>query len=273
MKKIITLVTDFGNCDSFVASMKGVILSQNQDAEIIDVTHQLNPFDLKQTAFLVSNYYKYFPNDTIHVIVVDPGVGSERRPLIVKTKKYIFIAPDNGILTYIYESSQIEDIINISITNDRFFNGAISRTFHGRDIFVKTAAWLSLGVKPCEMGHPIDDMITLTLPRAKAICNKLIGEIIYIDGFGNSITNINEELFEKKVEMGDNYKIFFKDIIIDKISNSYSMIKKGSYGAIFSSEGYLELFSNQGNFAKDKNTFIGNKITIQYKEKKGNDKT
>lgn len=263
MKKIITLVTDFGNCDSFVGSMKGVILSKNQDAEIIDITHQLSHFDIKQTAFLVSNYYNYFPNGTIHVVVVDPGVGSKRRPIILKTEKYIFIAPDNGILTYIYESSQIEDIINIDITNDHFFDGPISNTFHGRDIFAKTAAWLSLGVLPHEMGYPINDMIKLSIPKAKATDTKIMGEIIYIDGFGNSITNINKELFEKKVKMRDNYKLFFKDVIIDKISNSYSEIKKGSFGAIFSSEGYIELFSNQGNFAKDKDVNIGNTITIQ----------
>lgn len=264
MKKIITLVTDFGNSDFFVASMKGVILNQNHEVQIIDVTHQINAFDLAQTAFLVSNYYKFFPDGTIHVVVVDPGVGSNRRPIIVKTEKYFFIAPDNGILSYIYETSEIEYVIHINIKNHRFFNNYISRTFHGRDVFAKSAAWLSLGLDPREMGNTIDDIKKLKLPKAKMTDNKLIGEIIYIDAFGNSITNINEELFAKKVSKG--FNLHFKDIIIEKISDSYSEIQKDSFGAIFSSEGYLEIFSNQGNFAKNKNVKLGDPITIQRKE-------
>ncbi|MGA1825782.1 MAG: S-adenosyl-l-methionine hydroxide adenosyltransferase family protein [bacterium] len=261
MEKIITLVTDFGMIDPFVASMKGVILEINKEAQIIDVTHQINPFDLHRAAFLVSNYYKFFPEGTIHVLVVDPGVGSDRRALIVKSEKYFFIAPDNGILSYIYNCENIEYSIAIDMEKDCYFKKKVSATFHGRDIFAPVAARLSLGVPPEEMGTCIYDMIKLNLPTVTVLEDQVIGEIIYIDGFGNALTNITENLFRENI--GGKFELHFHDIIIDKIARSYSEVPLTGTGAIFSSEGYLEIFSNQGNFAREKDVMIGETVIIQ----------
>ena len=261
MEKIITLVTDFGNLDPFVASMKGVILGINKDVRIIDVTHRISPFDLNRAAFLVSNYYKFFPEGSIHVLVVDPGVGSDRRALIVKSEKYFFIAPDNGILSYIYDLEKIEHSTALDMRKDGYFREKISNTFHGRDIFAPVAARLSLGIPPEEMGTRINDMIKLKLPEVKIEENKLIGEIIYIDGFGNALTSIKENLFREKI--GIKFEVHILDIIIDEIASSYSEVPLAETGAIFSSEGYLEIFSNQGNLAREKNIMIGETVIIR----------
>ncbi|MGA1867426.1 MAG: S-adenosyl-l-methionine hydroxide adenosyltransferase family protein [bacterium] len=261
MEKIITLVTDFGDVDSFVASMKGVILEINNNVHIIDVTHKIDPFDLKRAAFLVSHYYKCFPKGSIHLLVVDPGVGSNRRALVVETSRYLFVAPDNGILSYIYEHEEVETCIAVDMKKDGYFREQISNTFHGRDVFAPVAAKLSLGVSPEEMGFRISDMIRFPLPDVTIEENKIIGEIIYIDGFGNALTSINEAVFKKKV--GNRFQIHFLDLTIDTVVRAYSEVQLGETGAIFSSEGYLEIFSNQGNLAKKKHIKVGEPIIIK----------
>jgi S-adenosylmethionine hydrolase len=249
---IITLVTDFGIKDPFVGSMKGVILKINPDARIIDISHEINSFDLLDAAFLVSCAYNYFPSGTVHCIVVDPGVGSERRSIIAVTEQYSFVAPDNGVLSYIFEKEQIIEAIHL--TESKFFLNKISQTFHGRDIFAPVSAWLTKGINPRSMGPVIKDYVRLDLPKAKASQDnkKIFGEVIHIDIFGNLLTNIPHSLFNEGFKRGKSgFKVLVGSISIERLCNAYTDMPKKDMGAIMGSQGYLELFAAQNSLAEE----------------------
>ena len=245
---IITLTTDFGLKGPFVGSMKGVILEINPKVQIIDISHEINPFDLLDASFLISCAYPYFPAGSVHCIVVDPGVGSERRPILAVTKKYFFVAPDNGVLSYIFEKEEPVEVIHLR--ENEFFLKDVSQTFHGRDIFAPVSAWLTKGINPRCMGPPIQDYLKLTLPKAgisedkKRIC----GQVIHIDVFGNLLTNITRDLFHNR-STGE-LKVKVNDICIERICQAYDDLEKGAMGAVMGSQGYLELFANQDSLAK-----------------------
>lgn len=190
---VITLTTDFGTDDPYVATMKGVILSINPGVTIVDICHAIEPQNIDQAAFLLSTCYRYFPEGTIHVVVVDPGVGTERKALLLVTAEAFFVAPDNGVLTYIVEESP-SDIEALSLTNPRFWLSPPSDTFHGRDIFAPVAAYLSLGIPPREFGDPIFSVSTFPIPRPQTDEDGvLIGHVLHIDRFGNLITDIKRD--------------------------------------------------------------------------------
>ncbi len=250
--RIITLTTDFGIKDPFVGSMKGVILEINPEAVIIDISHEINPFDLLEAAFLLSCFYAYFPAGTIHCIVVDPGVGSERRPIAAITDKYSFVAPDNGVLSYIFEKEQIVEVIYL--TESKYFLNNISQTFHGRDIFAPVSAWLAKGINPRAIGPIIRDYIHLDLPKASASEDnkRILGEVIHIDIFGNLVTNIPRSLFEKGFKGGiSGFKAIVGGVSIESqhLCNAYADLQKSSMGAIIGSQGYLEFFAARDSLA------------------------
>ncbi|MGA1865139.1 MAG: S-adenosyl-l-methionine hydroxide adenosyltransferase family protein [bacterium] len=263
--RIITLTTDFGIKGPFVGSMKGVILEINSDACIIDISHEINPFDLLDAAFLVSCAYSYFPSGTVHCIVVDPGVGSERRPVVAVTEKYFFVAPDNGVLSYIFEKEQITEVIHL--TESQYFLNKISQTFHGRDIFAPVSAWLTKGINPRSMGPEIKDYIRLDLPKAKASNDnkRIFGEVIHIDIFGNLLTNIPHSLFEKGFEGGKSrFKVLVGGISIERLCNSYADLQKKGMGMIMGSQGYLELFAAQDSLAKEWGIRKGERVEVMF---------
>jgi hypothetical protein len=247
---IITLLTDFGLGDNFVGVMKGVILGINPKTEIVDISHNISPGDTIQAAFLLKSSYLYFPQDAIHLVVVDPGVGTERKIIIAKTEKYYFIGPDNGVLSLALKSE--EKIIGIvSVTNQKFFLKPVSSTFHGRDIFAPVAAYLSLGRDIRDFGKLQPDYNLIKFPQPKIIASQaesvkgggkksLQGEIIYIDRFGNLITNIQEDNF-RKFAGKRNFLIRLKGKSINKINTSYLETQKDKPLAIFGSSGNLEL--------------------------------
>lgn len=248
---IITLTTDFGISGPFVGSMKGVILEINPRAQIIDISHGIDPFDLLDAAFLVGCAYSYFPSGTIHCIVVDPGVGGERRPIVALSTRYSFVAPDNGVLSYIYEQESIERVIHLK--EPAYFLPRISRTFHGRDIFAPAAAWLSRGIDPQRMGPTIDDYVRCDIPRPRVSMNgtRIHGRVIHIDIFGNLVTNIPFSMVEHRLGPGESgFTVTIKDIVIDRLCTAYEDAGKGKTGAIIGSHGYIELFSNQDSLAK-----------------------
>ncbi|MBN2372434.1 SAM-dependent chlorinase/fluorinase [bacterium] len=248
---IITLTTDFGIQGPFVGSMKGAILQINPDVKIIDISHQINPFDLFDAAFLVSCAYGYFPEGTVHCIVVDPGVGSDRRPVLAISKKYMFVAPDNGVLSYIYEKEAIDEVIHIK--ESRYFLDQVSRTFHGRDIFAPVSAWLARGIDPDDLGPRIMDYARLHLPKAFASKDgkRIYAQVIHIDIFGNLLTNIGHDLFESCRERNiSKFRLRFGDICIERLCQAYTDLKKGETGAIFGSQGFLELFASEDSLAK-----------------------
>src|SRR3990172_9348844 len=189
---IITLLTDFGTADPFVASMKGVILSINPKATIVDITHEIPPHGIRQAAFVLKSAYRYFPKGTIHVVVVDPGVGGPRKPLLAVTPQAFFIAPDNGVLIYIYHHNPSTRVYEL--TAKRYRLKDYSSTFDGRDLFAPAAARLSKGITPAQMGLKIARYLKFPIPRPRRLGkNGLQGQVIHIDRFGNLITNITAE--------------------------------------------------------------------------------
>ena len=243
---IITLTTDFGNRDSYVGSMKGIILGISPGIRIVDLCHFVTPQDIPHGAFLLHTGYSYFPKGTIHVAVVDPGVGSERRAIAVKTSKYIFIAPDNGLLSYIFRDEKIETIR--SIENKSLFLKTISMTFHGRDIFAPVAAHLAKGNSFSEVGPEIENSVQLLLPKPSFTDDQIIAHVVCIDQFGNVITDITRAFWEKQVKNRRFFILCGKRI--EKINRSYSESREGEILAIFNSSDYLEISANRGNAAE-----------------------
>jgi S-adenosyl-L-methionine hydrolase (adenosine-forming) len=253
MKRIITLTTDFGLTDGFVGVMKGVILSINPDAMIIDITHDIAPQNIEQGAFVFANAYRYFPPNAIHVVIVDPGVGSARRPIAMQIGETIFVAPDNGILSLEIGDSPIQCM---HLTNPKFWLPRVSNTFHGCDIFSPVAAHLSMGVPIEKMGEPMDDWVRLPQSmKATREGNEITGQVVHIDRFGNVITNISEEML---IGM-DRAKIVIRigDKVIRGIRRTYADGQRGEIIALISSSWNLELAIPNGNAANEIGTLIG----------------
>jgi len=242
--RFISLLTDFGNKDNFVGVIKGVILKINPQAKIIDLSHNVTPQNIFEAAFLLKSSFKYFPKDTIHLVVVDPGVGSKRRKLLVKTKDYYFVAPDNGVLSPALKGGGPKKIVEI--TNDRYFLKPVSDTFHGRDVFAPVAAHLSLGKRIGALGRRIETIKHLALPLTRRLKNKLIGKIVYVDHFGNLVTNITRADFADFIK-DRGFKIHIANYQINKISRSYEEGEKGRPSAIFDSFDNLEIFLGQAS--------------------------
>lgn len=260
-RRVITLTTDFGSKDAFVGIMKGVILKINPEAEIVDLSHEISPQNIKEAAFLLCSAYHYFPYQTIHVVVVDPGVGTKRRPILAENKDYFFIAPDNGVLGLIYKKKK-NNVYHI--TNTKYFLPNVSQTFHGRDIFAPVAAYLSLGILPKEMGTKITDYEKGKWPFPKIKDRVLLGKIIYIDHFGNLITNIHRGVFKKFVK-DSRFLITIKDIDLKDISPHYLAVPRGEILAIWGSSEYLEICQSMGSAKMALNAKVGETIGIKIK--------
>jgi S-adenosyl-L-methionine hydrolase (adenosine-forming) len=252
---IITLLTDFGIQDYFVGAMKGAILSASANAKIIDMTHEIEPQDVRAAAFTLANYYQTFPPKTIHVCVVDPGVGSNRRAILVETEKYYFVAPDNGLLSFVF--SEEKNFRVFELTNERFFRHPVSQTFHGRDVFAPVAAHLSMGISANEFGSEIKDFIRFEMPAPqKSSEHKLEGAIIHIDRFGNLITNFRREDVPEKFVLEVNGKR------IEKHQKYYAEAKTGEIFSITGSAGFLEIVAFQDSAKDLLNVKTGEKIIL-----------
>lgn len=248
--RIITLTTDFGTSDAYVGAMKGVILGINPNVQVVDITHSVPPQDIHEAAFLIHSAYRYFPKGTIHVIVVDPGVGSDRRAVVCQTENAFFVCPDNGILTYLLQ--EIEDCDErpayvVEIQNRSYYLPEVSQTFHGRDIFVPIAAHLSLGVLLKDIGPTVHNPIQFPMPRLTISDDKLVGEIIKIDSFGNAITNIPETALARLKSVSAGYKISVGGTRLKRINRAYAESEIGKPLAIIGSFGLLEIAVNGGS--------------------------
>lgn len=278
MAPVITLTTDFGTGDAYVASMKGVILTINTKAVIVDICHSIEPQNIHQAAFIISTAHHYFPQGTIHMVIVDPGVGSQRKAIILKTPSAYFLAPDNGVLSFILDelettpteptssdSSNLEQrkigasIEAIAITNSKFCRQLISPTFHGRDIFASVAAHLSLGIPLSEFGENLAYLYAFQIPRAyRDTKENLVGHILHIDNFGNLISNIrNSDLpsGEAIIEIANKH--------IHGMSQFYS--QRDGLMAIIGSSGYLEISLKNGSAS----AYLGSKVGDEVKLRKG----
>ena len=283
MSAIITLTTDLGLSDAYVAAMKGVILSINPKAKLIDICHTIKPQNIPQAAFVLGTAYQFFPEKTIHVVVVDPGVGTERRAIILRTPSADFVAPDNGILSYVLQQCKsvkgrltpldfLTGLINnlqqvelepgmeaVTITKPQFWRSPVSPTFHGRDIFAPVAARLSLGFPPIDFGETITSVTMLSLPHPyQAPDGSLVGHILHIDSFGNLITNIKgDDLPQTKrtitIEVGNQ--------LISGLSRTYAEGRR--LLALIGSSGYLEVALKGGSACAFLNAEVGNEVKIR----------
>ena len=234
---IVTLLSDFGVSDAYVGVMKGVILGINPAATIVDISHEIEPHNVLQAAYVLSNAYCYFPRGTIHLVVIDPGVGSHRKAIIVRTPEAFFVAPDNGVLSYVAE----ERIEIVNITNSDFWLSPVSSTFHGRDVFAPVAAYLSLSTPACDFGEIASSMVMLSeyQPWVEAD-GTILGRVIHIDRFGNLITNVRGSDL-----IGGDLRINVKNRSIEGISSSY--FEGDELLAIIGSDGHLEIAFRNGN--------------------------
>lgn len=258
---IITLTTDFGERDPYVGMMKGVILSINPVARIVDITHQVPAGSIQQGGSIIKEAYTYFPLGTVHVGVIDPGVGGKRRPIVVLAGNHFFVGPDNGLLWPVMETQGHIDVIHLK--EKRYWMHRISPTFHGRDIFAPVAAHLSLGVNPFLLGDRIDNPSTIALPLPCKKNSDLVGEVIRVDHFGNVITNITRgHLSPFLTSKGLTIKI--GSLVLQKISTTYTDVPEGRPAALIGSSGHLEIAVNMGR-ATDylgKECVIGTKVIV-----------
>ena len=257
--RIITLMTDFGTSDHYVGVMKGVMLNINPQVQIVDITHTIPPQDVHGAAFLIDATYRYFPTGTIHVIVVDPGVGSERRAIVCQTETAYFVCPDNGILTHILHNEK--RIRSVTVENSAYFLPQVSNTFHGRDIFAPVAAHLSRGVPISRLGNPVTQPVQLPVPRPQVTDKAVIGQVIWIDSFGNLVTNISREILES-LEERNSVVIHAGNAKIDHLNHSYAESAVGEALAIVGSFNRLEISINQGDAAQTLGLKRGDAITI-----------
>lgn len=251
----IALLTDFGTKDYFLGAMKGVILRINENAKIIDITHDIEPQNIKSASFNLRACHKNFPKKTIFVAVVDPGVGSDRRAILVETSDYFFIAPDNGLLSFVFNEDKNFRVVKI--TNEKLFNKPVSQTFHGRDIFAPAAAHLSKGVKPEEFGDVIDDFVRFEEIKPRKISgNGIEAQIIHTDHFGNIITNLTKQ------DSPENFRVEINNQRIENLKNFYAEARKDEVFMIFGSAGFLEIVAFRNSAEKILNVQSGDKIKV-----------
>jgi len=261
-KSIITLLTDFGTKDHYVASLKGVILGINPHCTLIDITHQVSPQDIEEGAFILANTYSFFPGGTIHLSVVDPGVGGSRKPILIVTKDYFFVGPDNGLFTLAAPREQVTRVV--LLTKRRFFLPSVSATFHGRDVFAPVAAHLSLGVKPEAFGNELDSWVKLDFGKPRIKEKGLLGEILHIDAFGNLISNIREQEFSDFTKDRP-FVIKVGTKTIHGLKRRYSDGSRNELIALFGSGGFLEISVREGNAQKILGIKRGDPIQISTK--------
>jgi S-adenosylmethionine hydrolase len=241
--RIITLTTDFGTEDWFVGTMKGVIASINPRATVVDITHAIPSGDVRAGAFALAASYKYFPQGTVHVAIVDPGVGSKRRAIAIQTERYSFVGPDNGVLSFALRGERIKAVR--ALENETYFLKPISQTFHGRDVFAPVAAHLARSVSIAKFGPAIRNFVRLDWTQPKVFGKAIQGKVIYIDKFGNAITNIAAATWTRLG--GEHQQIFKGRKRICPIGTHYQSVPARQAVAVAGSSGYLEIAVNGGD--------------------------
>jgi S-adenosylmethionine hydrolase len=257
---IITLTTDFGLKDPYVAEMKAVILSINPKATIVDVSHEIEKFNIRMGAYVLASASPYFPKGTIHVAVVDPSVGTKRQPILIQTRNTCYIGPDNGVLVLAAKNQDIQNVYRI--TNRKLMQPKILGTFHGRDIFAPVAAYLAKGIAPEEFGPEISEILTPDFAKVTRRENLLVGEVMHIDDFGNIITNLGEKDLQKvKNKHEVNVKLKSTKLKL-KFCKAYAEVEEKQPLAIIGSHGFLEISANQGNAANLFKARSRDKVTV-----------
>lgn len=259
---LVTLLTDFGDTDYFVPSMKGVLLGINPQIRIVDLSHRIPPHGIEQAAFFLKSCYEYYPDGTVHVVVVDPDVGSDRRAILVSTSRYFFLAPDNGVLSHIFKNEASVEVR--AIENKQYRLDSAGTTFDGRDLFAPSAAWLTKGQSPGSYGRLISDYVVL--PEAPAQMNNQVlqGCIMYIDHFGNVITNITSTEMEtfRSVTKKEWTGLAVGEMMVKGVKRFYGEGSTGLPELIINSNGHLEIFIKQGRAADRCGLQVGQKVEL-----------
>lgn len=278
MSPLIALITDFGTDDIYAGVMKGVILGLHPDVHLVDITHAIEPQNVRQAAFALLNAYRYFPSGTIFLVVVDPGVGSARRPVVVNAGQYQFVAPDNGVLSYVL--AEFDAYQAVELNNPNFHLPQVSNTFHGRDIFAPTAAYLARGVHINTLGSSVQNLAALPQPDLVVSGRRVIGEVIGVDRFGNVMTNIGhlrwvaEDRLTLNPTFGEHTGMSVPVRAMDAtvtvhgeaitgINVSYSEMPRGELVALVGSTNTLEVAVNQGSAARRLDVVMGDRVELQ----------
>ena len=260
-RPIITLTTDYGTSDHLVGVMKGVILSINPEVNIVDITHSVLAHDILDGALAIGQAYKYFPPKTVHVVVVDPGVGTERRPILVAGDTHYFVAPDNGVLSSVYDQS--EALYAWNIVSEHYFRNPVSKTFHGRDVFAPVAAWMTKSWQTSAFGEPITDFVRFAIPKPKATGNTVKGIVLRVDHFGNLVTNFTPEDAPALASADGKFTIRAGSATITKLVPTFANGAAGEAIGVIGSSGYLEIAVNKGSAARALGVGRGAEVTIE----------
>ncbi|MEX0845881.1 MAG: SAM-dependent chlorinase/fluorinase [Balneolaceae bacterium] len=258
MSQIITLTSDFGLQDHYVSAMKAVILGIAPDVRLVDISHDIPAQDIMAGAWVVRNSTFLFPPGTVHLVVVDPGVGTARNAVALKVKDQYFVGPDNGIFSLFFNEFEHDAY---KLINQKYWRKGVSNTFHGRDIFAPVAAHLSNGVSLEEIGEPINDLVTYHWAVPIADKDGLQGWVVHIDRFGNLITNISEELIDDHIKRKD-VKIYVGNTMLKKVVTTFGDVEEGEPVAFIGSSGMLEIGINKGNAARMLSVDKGAQISI-----------
>jgi S-adenosylmethionine hydrolase len=258
--RIVTLTTDFGVSDHYVGTIKGVVYKIDPSARVVDICNSVQSFDILDGAITIAQAYRYFPNGTVHVVVVDPGVGSARRPIIANVGPHIFVAPDNGVLSFVYE--QEERVSVRHITAEHYFLQPVSQTFHGRDIFAAIAGNISKGVDLSKFGDEITDFVRFAAPRPKAAGpNQMKGVVMKVDKFGNLITSFRASDLPQ-LSNGTSFQITVGQKQVTKLNTAYAQGAPGELFAIIGSMGFVEIAANRAAAARVAGAEKGAEVTV-----------
>jgi S-adenosylmethionine hydrolase len=260
-KPLIAFVSDFGTRDHYAGVMKGVVLSINPEATVIDVSHDLPAHDIPFAAHELAATYRYYPAGTIFLVVVDPGVGSSRRGLAVEAGDWRFVAPDNGVLTAVLQETPARKVVEL--TERRYARPTVSRTFEGRDRFAPAAAWLSKGIQLTALGRSVTDFVMLDLPKPRLEDAVLHGVVIRIDHFGNVVTNLDRRSCERLSDGGGVLRLTIGEHAIGRIVSTYSELAADEIGALFGSTDQLECASNASRAADRLGAAVGTPVELR----------
>jgi hypothetical protein len=260
--KVVTLLSDFGLKDPYVAEMKAIILTKCSEAKIVDISHEVDKFDIHMGSFILASAIPFFPEGTVHVAVVDPDVGTQRRPVIAETRRSLVVGPDNGVLMLAALKEGLREVHVIE--NPRFMLPRVAKTFHGRDVFATAAAHLALGVDPSEFGQEIRDYVIPGFAKPVLKKNNVVGEVVHVDSFGNVITNISSDIVKELSTENKSLwvKVGRKSAVL-RLCSAYGEVAKGKPLLVIGSHDFLEISVNRGSAAQLFGTHCGNPVLVR----------
>ena len=277
-QRLITLTTDFGTVDGYVGTMKGVMQRIAAGSPMIDISHLISPQNVREAAYVLHTAYPFFPADTVHLVVVDPGVGSARRPIALRTSNAHFVGPDNGVFSYVMASEKVEAIVELS--DPRYRLSQVSHTFHGRDVFAPAAAYLATGVPIETLGPAVTDPVVFPPPMLGILERSVTGEVLHLDHFGNAITSIGQLVWKAgRLVLQPGFGIQGDDTLeiepaavrvevadreLTGVHRTYAEVDAGEPLALVGSEGYLEVAVSEGNGARELGLSTGQRVTLRW---------